>query len=58
MNYIILYNFCQDYKITPKCLRIARVAKHTHKILNQIIVGKVFTVDDQISARLDTRAKI
>jgi hypothetical protein len=25
--------------------------------LNQIIVGKVFTVDDQISARLETNAK-
>lgn len=27
-------------------------------MLNQIIVGKVFTVDDQISARLDTNAKM
>ena len=28
------------------------------RILNQIIVGNVFTVDDQIKAKLDTRAKI
>jgi hypothetical protein len=29
-----------------------------HRILNQIIVGKVLTVDDQISARLDTSANM
>jgi hypothetical protein len=27
-------------------------------MLNQIMVGKVFTVEDQISARLETKAKI
>lgn len=29
-----------------------------HNILNQIIVGRVFTVEDQIKEMLDTKAKI
>jgi hypothetical protein len=41
-----------------KCLAIAVVARHDQIILNQISVGKVFTVDDQISARLVIRAMI
>jgi hypothetical protein len=34
------------------------MARIVHRILNQIIVGKVFTVADQISARLDTNANM
>jgi hypothetical protein len=33
------------------------MAKMHHNRLNQIIVGSVFTVDDQIKNTLDTRAK-
>lgn len=33
-------------------------ARQIHKILNQIRVGKVFSVDDQISRVLDNNAKI
>lgn len=34
------------------------VAKMLQKMLNQISVGSVLTVEDQIRARLDIRAKI
>jgi hypothetical protein len=39
-------------------LIIANIAKKDHRILNQINVGSVLTVEDQISIRLDTKAKI
>lgn len=42
----------------PKCFAIDKIASADHNILNQIIVGKVFTVDDQINERLETNAKI
>jgi hypothetical protein len=35
-----------------------RAAKVLQRILNQIRVGRVFTVEDHTKARLDTRAKI
>lgn len=41
-----------------KCFNIAVVAKSTQTTLNKIIVGRVFTVDDHIKARLDNKAKI
>lgn len=41
-----------------KCLSIDNVAKMHHNILNQIIVGNVFTVDDHIKAKLEANAKI
>lgn len=41
-----------------KCFAIDKIASKDHKILNQIIVGRVFTVDDQISARLEIKANI
>jgi hypothetical protein len=44
--------------MSPKCLHIERIASKDHKILNQIMVGKVFTVEDQIKDRLDIRANI
>ncbi len=44
-------------RIRPKCLAIAAVANIDQPILNQIIVGKVLTVDVQISAKLDAKAK-
>lgn len=34
------------------------MARTVHNMLNQIIVGNVFTVDDQINARLETDAKM
>lgn len=34
-----------------------KTAKIDHKMLNQIMVGSVFIVDDQIKDTLDTRAK-
>jgi hypothetical protein len=37
---------------------IAVIAKIVHNILNHIIVGRVFTVDDHINAALDTSAKM
>ena len=37
---------------------MAVVAKIDHKMLNQMMVGRVFTVDDHIRAKLETRAKI
>jgi hypothetical protein len=39
-------------------LIIAKIAKKDQRILNQIKVGMVLTVEDQISAMLDTSAKI
>ena len=41
-----------------KCLIIAEIAKIVQIILNQIRVGMVFIVDDQIRAMLDAAAKI
>jgi hypothetical protein len=46
------------HKISPKCFAIAAAASIDQQMLNQIIVGSVLTVDDQISARLETNAKI
>jgi hypothetical protein len=37
---------------------IDAVARIIHATLNRIIVGKVFTVDDQIKATLDAIAKM
>lgn len=37
---------------------MAKVANIDHPILNKIIVGRVFIVEDQIKARLETKAKI
>jgi hypothetical protein len=37
---------------------IDAVARITHATLKRMIVGKVFTVDDQISATLDAIAKM
>lgn len=34
------------------------IARADQSILNQIRVGNVFTVEDQIKVRLDTKAKI
>jgi hypothetical protein len=34
------------------------IARMLHNILNQIRVGIVFTVDDQIKPKLDIKAKI
>lgn len=34
------------------------MARTDHPTLNNIIVGKVFTVDDQIKAKLDPKANI
>jgi hypothetical protein len=34
------------------------IARALHNILNQIKVGIVFTVDDQIKPKLDIKAKI
>ncbi len=34
------------------------IAKIDHKMLNQISVGIVLTVDDQISPKLETRANM
>jgi hypothetical protein len=39
-------------------LIIAKIAKKDQRILNQIKVGMVLTVEDQINARLDTNAKM
>jgi hypothetical protein len=39
-------------------LSIAVAARIVHIILNTMIVGRVFTVEVHISARLDTNAKI
>jgi hypothetical protein len=39
-------------------LIIAKTARKLHKILNQIKVGIVFTVEDQINAMLEVSAKI
>lgn len=44
--------------MTPKCLSIDKTANRLHSKLNQIIVGKVFTVEDQIKAKLEIRAKM
>jgi hypothetical protein len=52
----MFYLYFFYYSITPKCFAIDKIASKDHNILNQIIVGKVFTVDDQINARLDTNA--
>jgi hypothetical protein len=41
-----------------KCLRIERLAKITHATLKRMIVGRVFSVDDQIRAMLEAMAKI
>jgi len=41
-----------------KCLVIAVTARTVHTALKRMIVGSVFTVDDQIKARLEARAKI
>jgi hypothetical protein len=35
-----------------------RLAKITHITLKRMIVGRVFSVEDQISARLDRMAKM
>jgi hypothetical protein len=51
----VLYVF---YSITPKCFAIDKIASKDHNILNQIIVGNVFTVDDQINERLEASARI
>jgi len=40
-----------------KCLAIAVIARMDHKMLNQIRVGIVFTVDDQIKDKLESNAK-
>jgi hypothetical protein len=37
---------------------MAKVARIDHPILNRIMVGNVFTVEDQIKAKLDTKANI
>jgi hypothetical protein len=44
--------------MTPKCLAIDRDARIHHRMLNQIIVGSVFTVEDQIKAKLEIRANM
>jgi hypothetical protein len=41
-----------------KCLAKDRIARRLQRMLNQIMVGKVLTVEDQIKARLETRANI
>ncbi len=41
-----------------KYLHRDRIARRLHPILNNIIVGNVFTVEDQIKDKLDTNAKI
>jgi hypothetical protein len=46
------------YSIKLKCFKIASAASIDHPILNQIMVGKVLTVDDQIKAKLEIKAKI
>jgi hypothetical protein len=35
-----------------------RIARRLQRMLNQIMVGKVLTVEDQIKARLETRANM
>jgi hypothetical protein len=42
----------------PKCLANDKIARRLHRRLNQIMVGKVLTVEDQIKATLDIRAKM
>jgi hypothetical protein len=37
---------------------MAQEASMHHRILNQIIVGRVFTVEDHIKERLDIKANI
>jgi hypothetical protein len=44
--------------MSPKCLAIESIASSDHRILNQMMVGKVFTVEDQIKARLEINANI
>jgi hypothetical protein len=39
-------------------LIIAKIARKDHRMLNQIRVGMVLTVEDQISAMLDINAKM
>ena len=41
-----------------KYFNIDKVARIDQSMLNQIIVGRVFTVEDQISAKLDTNANM
>ena len=36
-----------------KCLMMERLARITHATLKRMMVGRVFSVDDQIKARLD-----
>jgi hypothetical protein len=52
---VLLYIY---FSISSKCFAIDKIANKDHKILNQIIVGRVFTVDDHIKARLETKANI
>jgi hypothetical protein len=46
------------YKINPKCFAMAKEARMHHRILNQIIVGSVFTVEDHIKDMLETKANM
>lgn len=41
-----------------KCFMMDNEARIIHAALNRIIVGRVFTVEDQISATLDAKAKM
>jgi hypothetical protein len=43
---------------TKKCLAIKDMAKKLHNILNQISVGIVLIVEDQMRAILDNKASI
>ena len=40
-----------------KCFRIDNTARTVHATLKRMIVGSVFSVDDQIRAMLDATAK-
>jgi len=55
VSFVLLYIY---FSISSKCFAIDKIANKDHKILNQIIVGRVFTVDDHIKARLETKANI
>jgi hypothetical protein len=48
----------RDNRNHTKCFIIEAVAKITQATLNRMMVGKVFLVDDQISAVLEIMAKM
>jgi hypothetical protein len=53
-----LDNLHNKYYFIKKCLRIERLARTTQATLKRMIVGSVFSVDDQIRAMLEAMANM